>query len=232
MTMDSGTHEVFRSELAEFALGILDGRARANLLVHVETCPECAEQIQELSATSDLLMYVPVGAEPPLGFESAIIERIRQSQPTNRRWNVRHWSSWAAAAAVVALSFGLGWTIDHAVSKSPASPQAAGAMQQRTLEENGHTVGLVYAYSGTPAWMFVSVDAPGAPSSVRCTVITKDGAHRFVGTFALSGGKGSWGATLPVSFGSVRNVELTTSSGTVVAQFDNSTWNYPPTVTN
>jgi hypothetical protein len=86
MTMDSGTHEVFRSELAEFALGILDGRARANLLVHVETCPECAEQIQELSATSDLLMYVPVGAEPPLGFESAIVvgSRCGRSRPIVR----------------------------------------------------------------------------------------------------------------------------------------------------
>jgi hypothetical protein len=231
MTMDIHSHDDFQDELVEFALGILDGRARAALVDHVESCPECAERLQELSATADLLMYIPVGVEPPLGFESGIIERIRQSQPLPSRWRPRGWQL-LAAAAVVVVSFGLGWTVDHAVSKPTTPVQAAGSMKQHVLEASGHDVGTVYAYSGSPAWMFVTVDVKGAPSTVRCTIITTSGTHRFIGTFALASGRGSWGANLPVSFKSVRNVVLSSDSGAVVAQFDNSTWNYPYTTTN
>jgi hypothetical protein len=231
MTTDIHSHDDFQNELAEFALGILDGRARAALLAHVESCPDCTERLQALSATADLLMYVPVGVEPPLGFESGIIERIRQSQPLPRRWRPRGWQLLAAAAAVVVVSFGLGWTINH--TSPPTTPvQAAGAMKQRILVANGHDVGTVYAYSGSPSWMFVTVDATGAPATVRCTVITKSGTSRFIGTFALASGRGSWGANLPVSFKSVRNVVLTSDSGAVVAQFGNATWNYPTTTNN
>jgi Putative zinc-finger len=231
MTSDLHSHDDFQGELAEFALGILEGRARAELLTHVETCPDCAERLQELSATADLLMYVPVGVEPPLGFESGIIERIRQSQTVPSRWRPRGWQMLAAAAAVVAVSFGLGWTVNHA--SSPTSPvQAAGAMKQHVLEADGHDVGTVYAYSGSPSWMFVTVDATGAPSLVRCTIVTSSGVHRFIGTFALSKGSGSWGASLPVSFKSVKNVVLTSSNGAVVAQFGKTSWNYPTTTIN
>lgn len=230
---DIHSHDDFQNELAEFALGILEGRARASLLTHVDGCPECSERIQELSATADLLMYIPVGAEPPLGFESGIIERIRQSQPAQRQWIGRRWPSLAAAAAILVISFGLGWTLDHAFRTTPTSShEATGQMEQRTLVAHGDNVGTVYAYSGKPSWVFVTVDAPGAPSTVRCTVITSSGAQRYVGSYSLSGGKGSWGATLPVSFSAVRNVELTSASGAVVAQFNSTTWNYPPTVTN
>jgi hypothetical protein len=233
MTMDIHSHDDFQEELVEFALGILDGRARAALVSHVENCPDCTERLQELSATADLLMYVPVGVEPPLGFESGIIDRIResQSQPLPSRWRPRGWQMLAAAAAVVVVSFGLGWTVDH--STKPTSPvQAVGAMKQHVLAANGHDVGTVYAYSGSPAWMFVTVDVHGAPSKVWCTVITTSGTHKFIGTFALASGRGSWGASLPVSFKVVRNVVLTSSSGAVVAQFNNSSWNYPTTTIN
>jgi hypothetical protein len=230
MTSDIHSHDDFQNELAEFALGILDGRARAALLAHVEHCPDCTERLQELSSTADLLMYVPVGVEPPLGFESGIIERIRQSQLTSR-WRPRAWQLVAAAAAVVVVSFGLGWTINH--SSTPTTPvQAVGAMKQHVLEAEGHDVGTVYAYSGSPSWMFVTVDATGAPSSVRCTIVTTSGARKFIGTFALASGRGSWGASLPVSFKSVQNVVLTSSSGAVVAQFGHSSWNYPTTTIN
>jgi hypothetical protein len=226
MTMNIHSHDEFQEELVEFALGILDGRARAALVEHVEGCPDCTERLAELSATADLLMYVPVGVEPPLGFESGIIERIRQSQPQPHRWRPRGWQVLAAAASVV-VSFGLGWTLDHVVTKPTTPVQAAGSIKRHVLEANGRDVGTVYAYAGSPAWMYVTIDAKGAPASVRCTIITTSGARRFIGTFALANGRGSWGANLPVSFKSVRNVVLSSSSGAVVAQFDNATWNVP-----
>ena len=219
----------FQDELVEFALGILDGRARSALVEHVATCPECQERLQELSATADLLMYVPVGVEPPLGFESSILERIRAAEPPATRLRPRRGRVLAAAAAVVAVSFGLGWTLNHALAKPSAPAQASGAMKEHVLEAGGRDVGTVYAYAGTPAWMFVTVKDHGAPATVRCTIVTTSGARRFIGTFALSHGSGSWGADLPVSATSVRDVVLSSKSGAVVAQFADSSWNYPTT---
>jgi hypothetical protein len=224
------SHDDYRNDLPEFALGILDGRQRAALLAHLDTCPECAQTVQELTNASEALLHVPVGAEPPLGFESRIIDRIRSSQPTPSRWTLRSWPTLAAAAALVVVSFGLGWALDHGRSHAPTTiPVALGNMDQRSLELNGHSVGSVLAYRGSPSWMFVTVDAAKSLQSVRCTVVTKSGARQFVGTFALKNGEGSWGTSLPVAFSSVRNVQLTSSSGAVVANLAAATWSYPTT---
>lgn len=219
---DIRSHDEYKADLAEHTLGILDGRARAELLAHVEGCEECAAEMAELTATVDALLHVPAGAEPPVGFESRVIERIRASRPAviGRRRTSPAWLS--AAAAVVVLAFGVGWTLDHVTTSSPV--QAVGTMEQRSLQAAGHDVGLVYAYTGQPSWMFVTVNAPTAPGLVRCVVITKSGQRAFVGTFTLVGGKGDWGTALPVSISSVRGIELTTTSGTVVARLADTKW--------
>jgi hypothetical protein len=217
------SHDEYKADLAEHSLGILDGRARAELLAHVEGCEECAAEMAELTATVDALLHVPAGAEPPVGFESRVIERIRASRPAvigRRRASPVLLS---AAAAVVALAFGVGWMLDH-VTTTSSPVQAVGKMEQRSLQAAGHDVGLVYAYTGQPSWMFVTVDAPKAPSLVRCVVVTKSGQRDFVGTFALVGGKGDWGTALPVPLSSVRGIVLTTTSGTVVARLADTPW--------
>jgi hypothetical protein len=217
------SHDEYKADLAEHSLGILDGRARAELLAHVEGCEECAAEMAELTATVDALLHVPAGAEPPVGFESRVIERIRASRPAvigRRRASPVLLS---AAAAVVALAFGVGWMLDH-VTTTSSPVQAVGKMEQRSLQAAGHDVGLVYAYTGQPSWMFVTVDAPKAPSLVRCVVVTKSGQRDFVGTFALVGGKGDWGTALPVPLSSVRGIVLTTTNGTVVARLADTQW--------
>ncbi len=224
----SHTHDDYRNDLPEFALGILDGRRRAALLAHLDGCPECAQTVQELTGASDALLHLAVGAEPNLGFESRLIERIRSSQPGPSRSTLRRWPLLTAAAALVFISFGLGWALDH--GRSPAtSAFALGAMDERSLVLKGHNIGSVLAYRGSPSWMYVTVDAAASLTSVRCTVVTTSGARRFIGAFALSKGAGSWGASLPVAFSAVRNVQLTSPSGTVVANLAAATSSYSTT---
>ncbi|MEO9181068.1 MAG: zf-HC2 domain-containing protein [Acidimicrobiales bacterium] len=221
-------HDDYRDALAEFALGILDGRQRAGLLAHITTCPECAQNVRELADASDALLHVPLSAEPPLGFESRFIDRIRSSQPEMSRWTLRAWTSLAAAAVLVAVSFGIGGTLDRGHSHAPAAnPVTLGNMDQRSLELNGRNVGSLLAYRGSPSWMYVTLGVPGSLSSVRCTIITKSGVRHFIGTFALKNGEGSWGTSLPVAFTSVRNVQLTTPRGGVVANLAPGTRDYP-----
>ncbi len=225
----SNRHEPFQANLAELALGILDGRARVDLLEHVENCPECAQTVQDLTAASDALMQIPLGVEPPLGFESGTIERIHSTQTTPARRRRFGLAPLLGAAAVVLVSFALGGLVDHAVAKTPTSVSALGKIEQRSLTLNGRDVGVVYADTGSPSWMFVTLNERGAPPTVRCTVVTMNGARHFVGTFALASGRGEWATSIPVGFSSIRNVQLTSASGAVVANLASSTWNYSRT---
>lgn len=226
-TNDIHSHDKFRDDLAEYTLGVLDGRARSDLIAHVNSCEECAAQLIELTTVADALLYVAPGAEPPAGFESRVMERIRQSKPTVLQQPRRARAILSLAAAVVLFSFASGWTIDHYTS-APSNvhvSSAVGQMEQRSLLANGQTVGLVYVYTGKPSWMFVAVDAPLAPSRVRCVVLTKSGGRVDIGTFSLTSGTGAWGAPLPVGFQSVKGIELTSQSGDIVARLSPTSWN-------
>ncbi|HEY8081065.1 MAG TPA: hypothetical protein VIE15_03165 [Acidimicrobiales bacterium] len=220
MTYDETTHAHLRAQVADQALGILDGRGRAELLAHVEQCPECADELESLTAAADALVRLAPGHEPPVGFESRAVDQMRAASPGHAR---RRAPLLAAVAASVLVAFGLGWTA-HVASSRPTTRVAAGQVAERDLAGSGHTVGAAYVYTGSPSWMFITVSLPGAPSAVRCTVVTTSGHRHVVGTFALASGRGVWGAPLPVSFTSVRSIELATANGTVVARLANGAW--------
>ncbi|HVB70580.1 MAG TPA: hypothetical protein VND83_03635 [Acidimicrobiales bacterium] len=213
---DQFSHDVLRESLAECALGVLDGRQRAAVMAHVETCEECESELRALSATSEALVTVPVAQDPPLGFESRVMDRIRYSDApvALRRWRPLQL---AAAAAVLVAAIGVGWTLDHATSTPVTKNALRSNIVERSLVSNGRTIGAVYVDTARPSWMFVSIDAPGAPSRIRCEVITNSGRHDLVGTFWLSGGYGAWGKTLDVPWSAVRTVEISTTSGVRIA---------------
>ena len=68
--------ERYADELAELALGTMTGRERAHILTHVESCPGCQAEMEQLSLAADSLLEVVPGVEPPLGFEVRLMERI------------------------------------------------------------------------------------------------------------------------------------------------------------
>jgi len=220
---DISSHDQLESWLAEQSLGILDGRARAELLAHVESCASCATELEAYTQTADALVHLAPGIEPPVGFESRTLERMRaQAAPARRRAPLL-----AAVAACVVLAFGLGWLTQFAIGSAPATPRVAvGHVAERGLLGGGRTVGAAYMYTGSPSWMFITVSLPGDPRAVRCTVLTSDGRRHMVGTFSLAAGHGAWGTPLSVSFASVRGIMLSTARGAPIAQLSHSAWSY------
>ena len=67
----------YEPELAEFALGISTGRDRAMVLAHVEDCARCRLEVDRLSAAADSLLELVPPADPPIGFEVRLFERMR-----------------------------------------------------------------------------------------------------------------------------------------------------------
>jgi anti-sigma factor RsiW len=64
-------------ELApDLALGLLPGAERARLLAHLAGCASCDALVAELADVADSLLLLAPGADPPPGFESAVLARI------------------------------------------------------------------------------------------------------------------------------------------------------------
>ena len=227
MNDDTGEHrcEQHREELSELALGVLTGRDRARALDHVESCPRCAEELEQLSRAADAVVQAAPEAEPPMGFEVRLFERMGVAD--ERRWR-RHrsrsrsrsprWVAGAlsAAAAVVALAVGLslGLSSSGPLIQSAAPPHGVVAAP---LVGHGGVVGRVAVHGGASPWMSMMLFDSTAQGRVNCVVVTSDGVSHQVGTFVATKGYGAWIAPLSVNPKDIRSAQVVAPSGTVIA---------------
>jgi hypothetical protein len=218
---DAPSHGDSQAELAELALGILDGRERAALLDHLAGCPGCALELEQLTTAADELVHLAAEADPPVGFESRLFERLEISDPENvvrPGWGHR-WRSVAAIAAALVLAFGVGWVVHPSDGDKPRSAVTAPSSNElkATLVSHGHYLGDASIYGNSPAWLFMAVEATSDTGRVRCTVTTADGRIHLVGSFTLNDGRGAWAAPLWVGKSPVRSAQVVDSGGRVLA---------------
>jgi len=211
----------FAVDLAELALGILTGRARTATLAHVESCPRCAEELEQLARAADAVVQVAPEVEPPMGFEVRLFSRMGVAETLPRRARPPRWLL-AAAAAVVILAVGVGIGLSTGSGPSGHGVQTAKThggplVSFADLRENGQLVGKVYAYGGSTPWMFMTLSDSSAHGRVTCEVVTTDGVTYKVGQFTAKSGYGAWGAPLPVAPQDVRTAEVVSASGAVIA---------------
>ena len=228
--MNEDTHtwgcEECSAELAELALGVLTGRERARALAHVDECPRCADELEQLSRAADTLLLAAPDAEPPMGFETRLFERMGVSDAPRRpgRRRARRAPRWvpvgavAAAAALAALGVGLGTTL----TSSPAPVSVAQGHPHPTVEsaplvQDGRIVGRVVYDDGAKPWMSMMVAGADAHGSVDCVVVTHDGVTHLIGSFVLHQGYGAWAAPLHMSPSDLRTAEMVTPGGSVIA---------------
>jgi hypothetical protein len=74
--MTTLTCDEFRNLAAEVALGILSGAERADALGHMEHCVSCRVLVEGLAQTGDSLLLLAPEADPPMGFESRVADRV------------------------------------------------------------------------------------------------------------------------------------------------------------
>ena len=231
MTDEPQRCDGYAENLAELALGILTGRARAATLAHVDSCAHCADELEQLSRAADAVVSVAPEVEPTVGFEVRLFNRMglgddpvpgSVDQHQGRRGPLRwvagspRWAL-ASAAAVVALAVGLsiGWSIG-----SPSGgphPQTQVAVTTATLKEHGNAVGTVATYGGATPWMIVTLADSSAHGKLTCRVVTDNGVTHRIGTFSATYGYAAWDAPLGVAPQDVRSAEVVSSNGTVIA---------------
>jgi hypothetical protein len=221
MNDDRGEHGCgqHRTELSELALGVLTGRDRARTLAHLETCSRCAEELEQLSRAADAVVQAAPEAEPPMGFEVRLFERMgvadvrHASRFRSPRWVV---GGLSAAAAIVALAVGLSLSLS---SSTPPIQNAAPARGVITADLVGYgtVVGRVAVHGGANPWMSMMLIDSSAQGLVNCVVVTSDGVSHQVGTFDTAKGYGAWVAPLSVNPKDIRSAEVVAPSGTVIA---------------
>jgi hypothetical protein len=195
------------------------------VLSHVESCPRCAEELEDLSRTADSIVQAAPEMEPPLGFEVRLFERMGVTDAPPRRHQRLRRSRWlpavvGVAAAAVALGVGLSVTSSPTTSpavSAPAHAQGSHQVQTAALVSDGKKVGHVMTFGGNAPWLSMTLDDSSAHGTVRCVVVTEDGVAHTVGTFESREGYGAWMAPLHVDPATVRTAEVVSPGGTVIA---------------
>jgi hypothetical protein len=220
----------------ELALDTLPGDLRAAAFGHLTACTACRTVVEELSATADALLLAAPLVEPPAGFDLRVRRALhdrqearqpaRQAEARRRRRPLATAAVAAAAALVVALS---GRGILMSGSGTPRRPPLADSVlagkdrdlrTAKLVAPDGHQLGEVSVYAGSPAWFFMRVDrvdSDASPASYRCVLDIAGGPSVALGDLSVSHGKGAWGQHVALGGHQVRAARLVDDTGATVA---------------
>jgi hypothetical protein len=208
-------------ELApEIALGTVGGEERAEALRHLSTCGECRVLVDRLSQVADELLMLAPEAEPPVGFESRVVEALGLPEPPRRRrvrWLAPRWLAprlgpALAAAAVTAVALIALYHDDHLTAERyrETLDQANGQYFQAEplLDENGANGGVAFGYQGSPSWVLVTVE-PAYRDVVTSGELVTEGKRTIpLPSLELDRNEGSWGGMIPVNLYKVASIRL------------------------
>jgi hypothetical protein len=229
MSSSIGCEEV-RGLSPELALGIADGKERAEALAHLASCAACRGYVAELTDVADDLLALTPSEEPPVGFETRVLEElgIEAPSPSRRlRWPLvrpRRLLVAAAAASLLAvaatattLSLAFQDERELAGQYRAALDRVGGDYFQaaRLNDSRGTPVGQVFGYQGRPSWLFVVVYEPFRQTALTGSLTTTGGETVPLGAVDLDQERASWGGEIPIDLREVELVRLVDQSGNV-----------------
>jgi predicted anti-sigma-YlaC factor YlaD len=200
------TCDDIREAAAELALGVLPRPQRNLVAAHLLGCRVCRDEVAALTEIATRLLDMVPGTEPPLGFDRAVLLRVK---PRRRTRTV----ATAIAAAVIICLLLAGSVLDITGRSHPAvtPPGLVGIFR-----ENGVPVGTL-ATGGHPLWVSVSVRGVAMSGPVSCQLVGGRGSVETLGLFDLVHGSGTWAAPDPGGIGRHQQARLVDRAGQVIA---------------
>ncbi|MFH5824877.1 hypothetical protein [Georgenia sp. AZ-5] len=219
--------------LLDLALADVPGPEGDALARHLATCESCRREYAELAAGVDNVLAAAPPAEPPPGFDKAVLSAMgmvtadRARPPSGRagrrrpgarpparpgaRRPRRLLAAVALGAALAGGAVGLG--AGGLLWREPAADLVAGA-PVRT--DDGERVGEV-APSYYRGERVLVLDVAGRPGAwYECRLVLGDGTRQTAGEWTLDeAGTGSW--VMPAPEGGAVGLELVTRTGAVWA---------------
>jgi len=195
------THEEVRELAPELALGTASGEERARALVHIASCLECRSYVDELSRDADALLALAPQNEPPIGFETRAVKRVRGIRPRQRMRLA------ATVASIVLVAVGVTAAIlESSVARDRnLADRYLALLEGRShgelfgttlLTADGAKAGQVFAYEGSSNWIFIVVNADSG-RGMHDIVLTPRAlpVGSTVGSVRIVDGRASWGST-------------------------------------
>ncbi len=130
-------HQQFEEDLALYALGSLPAGERASIESHLEDCPGCNTELEQLRGDMALLALSTVGPAPPRHARQRLLSAIESETrlrlvPQRRAW----WMPvpWLAAAAMLLVA-ALLWRQNSALQRDLARLRSDSLEQQIQLQQ-------------------------------------------------------------------------------------------------
>ena len=215
-----------RELFPELAAGVAAGDERARALGHLSGCPACRREFAGTAEVVDELLWLVPEHDPPAGFESSVLARLTPAAPRRRRPRPR--LLWAASIAGVAiLAAGAVWwqTADDRELASDyrhtlTVAHGHGLSAAPLLAGDGET-GTVFAYDGSPSWIYVTFRSPPLQGRYDVHLLTRDGRRLALRPFTARPGGTAWGSTIQVPIEQMHKLEFIRSKvPTMTASFD------------
>ncbi len=204
----------FEDDLVALALGTIAGRARADVIAHVASCPHCLAELDALSGATDYLLQLVPEKEPPLGFEVRVLTRIREARRARlASWRRRTAVLVGAAALVAGVA---GFLAGHVIGST--QPAKSANEVTAVLHTASRAVGELSVPSGPVPRLVVEISGLGTSGPVTCRVTNAAGQTTTIGDFWLYHGSGTWTARLPFPADDLRGATITSPTGVVLAR--------------
>ena len=216
-----------RELFPELAAGVAAGDERARVLGHLSGCPACRREFAGTAEVLDELLWLVPEHDPSPGFESSVLARLTPAAPPRRRPRPR--LLWAASiAAAAALAAGAVWwqTADDRELASSyrhtlAVAHGHGLSAAPLLLAGGGETGTVFAYDGSPSWIYVTFRSAPLQGSYDVRLLTRDGRRLALRPFTARPGGTAWGSTIQVPIEQMQKLEFIRSNVPIMtASFD------------
>jgi hypothetical protein len=188
-----------REMAAELALGIVEGEERGRALQHLADCPDCRAEVEKYSEVADGLLLLAPRREPPVGFESRVLDEVLPApKPKRRRRLALVLAPVAAAVAAVAITLGVvSDDLRTASHYRDTLKEANGTeFEAYSLYSGDKLAGTVFSYQGSPDWIQITVD-PGRRAELQSAeLVMNDGRQVPLHWFHLDP-TGSSGGGIP-----------------------------------
>jgi hypothetical protein len=212
--MDPRCHET-REMAADLALGIVEGEERGRALQHLADCPECRAEVEKYSDLADELLLLAPLREPPVGFESRVLDEVLPAPKPKRRRRLRLVLAPAAAAlAAAAVTLGVVWNDVQTGQNYRATLQKANGteFEAYSLYSGDRFAGTVFSYKGAPNWLVITVDPAHRADAQSAELVMNDGRQLPLAWFHLDS-SGSSGGGIPVDPHNVSFLRLSPGAG-------------------
>lgn len=220
-------------DVGAYVLGVLDDIEMARFEHHLAVCPECGEQLDELSGLVPLLAELgPAGAGSPVAPSGdamlrKLVDRVSTERGVQRR---RRWLSLVAAAVLVVG----GPTAAYLAASGGSGDTPAVAVDATHTGKNADTgvkakVGVTGKKWGTD----VALELSGVKGPLTCRLVAvgKDGSQQTVSTWSVSpAGYGTKAQPQPLTveggagmtLDDIKQFDVIDSTGKVLVSVSNS----------